>query len=371
MYLLYQIGDVALFDALVGFNGDPVEAELEYGWENPSTRFEGIGSYQYHSPLTRSLPEEIEFSIKGQLKQLPYLNVSKMKSRIHAFAGRRNTPVIVISYEEGECVEIKWLIAYGMITEGANKHSYRGSETTGSLITQDLDLTIVFQEPFTQLSQWFWELRPNGERLYDPFSEEAAQAGLNGFWHPQTIAEVPEDYHFVRWQETATAYDPEFWGLNYINEMAFGGYSSDFIDAPLELYIHSSEDLWAQTPRCIYAFTNLSPLGTLSIETELKTGLYHNETLITVSELNLVQLDTDLAAVGYGGLHISDLVYSGATNPRPGFIQRDGVMLEGIRPRWSYEGSYPGEISNGASWIHFVPYLTDAQCAYNIQFKTI
>jgi hypothetical protein len=316
------------------------------------------------------LPDEVEFELKGQLKQLSYINVSRLKSRVRSFGGRRNVPVIVYSIEEGECPEIKWLIAYGMVTEDSNEHAYSGTETGGSLITQNIELTIALHEPFKQLSQWFWELRPLDQRLLDPFSGEAAQSGLNGFWQPLYFDEIPENHYFVRWQETETYYNPTFWGLNHLYQMTHGGTSSDFVAAPLELFVYANEDLWAIEPQSIYAFTGLSALGEITIETELKTGLFHNETLSTVSRLNLVQLDEDLVSVGYGGLNLDDIIFTGASKPRPGFIQRSGETLAGVRPRWDYQGAYPGEISKGASWITVTPYLTDAQVAYNIDYRT-
>lgn len=370
MYVLYQIGDVNLYDSLLGFNGDPVSAELSYAWGNPLTTFEGGGT-QYHSPLTRSLPEPVEFEVKGKLFQTPYLRVSQLKTRIRSFAGRRNIPVIVFHYEEGECdPEIRWLIGYGIITETSNNHTYHSQENNANFITQDIELTVVLQQPFVQLSSWFWELRDIQERLLDPYSSQASQAGLNRFSHPQHFEDIPPNYYFVRWQEPDTAYNPTFWGMKNLYEMSYGGYSSDFIAGPHELFLYASEDSWAISPRVIYAFTGLTALGEISIETEMKTGLYRNETLSTVSSLDLVQLDIDLSNIGYGGLLLDDVVYTGATNIQPGFVERYGESLEGIRPRWDYEFSYPGEIPAGASWIRFSSYLTDTQVAYSIDFRT-
>jgi len=49
MYIIYQIGDVVLYDALLGYNGDPVEAALNYSYENPSTQFQqGAGRQVLH-----------------------------------------------------------------------------------------------------------------------------------------------------------------------------------------------------------------------------------------------------------------------------------------------------------------------------------
>lgn len=373
MYVLYQIGDVPLYDALLGANGDPVEAELSYGWQNDSTQFRSPGGLQYHSPLLRSVPEAVEFEIKGKLFQTPYLNASRTKARLRSMGGRRNVPVIVYGWEEGtqNCEpEIKWFVGYGMITEDSNDHAYKGTESGGSFLAQDLDLTIDLQQPFTQLSTWFWELRPMDQRLLDPYSDESAQSGINRFAHPTRFQDIPKYYYFIRWQESDTPYDPVFWGLNRLYEMSFGGQSSDFVDAPLDLFLYANEDIWAIEPRALYAFTNLSPLGTITIETELKSGLFHGETVVSESILDLVQLDSDLAAAGYGGLLTDDIIFCGAAQPRPGFIQRNDAALEGVRPRWTYDQAYPGEISKGATWIRFVPYLTDARVAYNIDFRT-
>lgn len=374
MFLVYQIGDVVLYDALLGANGDPVEAAFSRSWSNPSTAFQQGGGRQYHGPLLRSLPEEVEFEVSGRLFQTPYINASRMKSRILSFAGRRNTPVIIVKYEESytsNCLpKLTWLIGYGTITDLPTEHNYYGAESGGSFVSTPLELNVKISEPFQQLSQWFWEYRSMQERLSNPYSEDAAQEGLNGFRHPQDFTEIQPNHYFVRWQSSDTMYTPEFWGLNYLYQMD-GGQSSDFVNGPLNLFVYSDEDLWSVAPRSMYAFTNLSPFGTITITTKLKSGLFYGDEVESTTTLDLAQLDTDLAAAGFGGLAIDDILFTGAVNPRPGFIQRYGNTLAAVRPKWIYDQSYPGEISKGATWITFQPYLTDMQVAYNIDFRAV
>ncbi len=374
MFLIYQVGDVVLYDALLGANGDPTEAALSYSWDNPSTSFEQGGGRQYHGSLLRSLPQEVDFEITGRLYQTPYINVSRMKSRIRSFAGRRHTPIIIAKFEEsytpGCLPELTWLTGYGTITEDSVEHSYHGTESGGSFISTPLELTIALSEPMQQMSQWFWEYRSMQERLSNPYSDDAAQEGLNGFRHPQYFTEIQPNHYYTRWQDAATMYTPEFWGLNYLYQMD-GGQSSDFVAGPLDLFVYSNEELWSAAPCSMYAFTNLSPFGTISITTKLKSGLFYGEEVESVSTLDLEELNTDLTTAGFGGLAIDDIIFTGAVTPHPGFIQRAGATVAAVRPKWQYDQTYPGEISRGATWINFRPYLTDMQVAYNIDFRMV
>lgn len=371
MYILYQVGDLPLYNKLVGAGGDAIEVEVEYGWGVPETNFTANSGRRYAVPATRSIPDAVSISFTASVQATDYMTASRIKNRIRSFAGRRNMPIIVMQYDEdfdNPSRSIMWLIAYGIMNSDENASSYAGEDFNKGFAYQELEIELVITEPFRQLPTAFWEYRPEQSRSLNLFAEEESVAGMGiTFWHPQQFFEIQPNNYFVKWMNSETMLNTEYWALAHLTSMSESGIGSDF-DEVGDVHYFSNEDMWTLAPRPLYAFKNLTPYGTVSITVKLKTGLYFGEEIETVTTLDIEQLDLDLANAGYGGIAVDDIIYTGDFYPRPGFVMRNGVELTGVRPRWSYSETYPGELPNGYTIITFSKYLNDAQVAYLIDF---
>ena len=375
MYFIYQIGDVPLYNYLQGRDKDGVSLSFEPSWRAPATQFTGAGGSHFTGPSTRSLPESSSFSVDGVFTTKNHSQADWLYQKLRGMGGRLNYPLIAFRYEEspteGCLPELDWVVAECIIESADLEESYASQEvkSAGYLsVAVSIEGTLI--TPFRRLSAWFWENRPYVSHLADPYSDTAAYHSLdNRFWQPSNLKELPENRFYMRWQDPDTLLLPSFWGVKY-NYGDTGGASSDFQDFGTVPYF-SNLNLWNYPPLPVYAFRGLQPSGSIAIETRQVVGPFAYDNLVTVSDLDLVELDSDLTALGYGGLLESDIIYTGNVLPFPGFVYRNNAILSGIRPKWSYPSEYPGILASGAGFVTFTKLLTEGQVAFSIDFRTL
>lgn len=366
--ILYQFGNVPLFHTAVGSRG--ISLDLGRNWRNPKTELTGVGgSASYLSP-TRSLVKSPSYKVTGQLQGKDPYSLQRIISELTALGGRRNMPIIGFFLENpnvdlSAVSNLLWIYTTGTLVDVDNKSDYGSSEDVWSYNQQPLGLTIEGDMKWKALSPWFWEHRDPNEQLIDVGNPNNAQVGPdNLFLHPLTLDDINDIpcSVFYKWPGALSLFDPTFWGLKYSNGI-LGGVGTDFTDFGT-VKIFSDPGMWSADPSSIYAFTGLSPSGSISINVQRPYGPFQGQVTPEVSTLDLEQLRDDMVNAGYTDLFPDDIVYTGLLSPFPGFVMRDGERLTGFAPRWGYVGSYPGETSVGVNTISFSSEETTGQVAY-------
>ncbi|APU89033.1 hypothetical protein Rctr85_002 [Virus Rctr85] len=367
--ILYQIGDVPIFHTLVGADGKAVSIDLGRSWRFPTSELHGVGGSVSYLPLTRSLPETPTFKVSGTLHAVPPYSITRSVNALKSLGGRRNIPLIGFSLEnpmldEGDCISnLLWLYADTTIVDVDDKSEYNSLSNVWSFDQHPINLTIKAGLRWRVLSPWFWEYRDPLEYIINPLDPANAQTGIdNYFHHPESFDDLLSCAYFYRWQSDLSTYSTLFWGRKYSDGL-LGGSGSDFVDFG-DYSFYSDPQLWSADPTSVYAFTGLSPSGSISITVQRSTGLFSNQGVEEVSTLDLAELDTDLAAAGYSELRLTDIVYTGALAPFPGFVMRDGQRITSFKPKWSYPGSYPGETGRGYNTFTVSSEDTTGQVAF-------
>lgn len=366
MLFPYQIGGIPLARYLGG-SEDPAQFSLDLGWEAPVVSFAQTGGSLYQGPINRAIAKPTEAKIQGVVQARSGALAQELLSGLQSLGGRLYTPLIVFRYEdpqdEQHPMNVDWLIADALILSKSYPYSYAGEDqgNAGHLRLR-LDISLNLMSPFRRLSPWFWEYRSYENRAQNPYEADGAYSPSIRFIHPKSFREVRDQHYFLRWQDSSTLLSPDYWDWAF-SEGIYGGDAAGFSETYTVFY-HSDPQRWASPPQVVYAFTNLLPYGSLSIEVQRSVGSFYGDDYTETSVLNLEQLDTDLSAKGFGGLFSSDIVYVGNVFPFPSYVVRDEVTLEGVIPDWDYEGLFPGELQTGPARIHFVPYLSSMQVAY-------
>lgn len=366
--VLYQIGDVPLFHTAVGSKG--ISLDLGRGWRNPNIDLTGVGgSASYLSP-TRTLSKTPSYKISGQFQGSPPYHLQRIVNQLSALGGRRNIPLIGFFLENASvdltCVsDLLWVYTTGVIVDLDNKADYGAESEVWAWNQQPIGITIESDMKWKALSPWFWEHRDPDEILVDVGNPNNAQVGIdNLFIHPKTLDDINDIKccTFYKWPGALSMFDPTFWGLKY-SQGILGGVGSDFGDFGT-VKIHSDPGMWSADPSSVYAFTGLSPSGSISITNQRPFGPFQGNVVTEVSTLDLAQLKADMVNAGYTDLFPDDVVYTGLLSPFPGFVMRDGERLTGFSPRWDYVGTYPGETAVGVNTITFSSISTTGQVAY-------
>jgi hypothetical protein len=368
MIVLYQIGDVPVFHTFCGIDGNPISFDTPRDWKYPEEELSGVGGSISYLPLTRTLPQRPQFKITGNIKATAPYPVTRTMNALTALGGRRNIPIIAFQLEnpmqnDEKVSSLIWLVTDCTITGVEPTNSYNDNSAGHVFEYGQLSLTLKAGMVWKALSPWLWEYRDPLDYIVNPYSDENSQIGVdNYFHHPQQFSDLRECFYFYRWQNALSRYNPTFWGLAFSGGIP-GGYGSNFVDfGTYEFY--SDPQLWNAPPSSVYAFTGLRPTGSISITTRKATGLFTAQYVDEQSTLSLSDLDDDLATAGYGGLQESDIVFTGAMAPFPGFVYRDGARLMGFSPKWSYQGSYPGETTQGYNTVLFGSKDTTGQVAF-------
>lgn len=353
MYLLYQLGNVQLWDSLKGVGGKGVSINLETQWKSPDTQFPGVGGRQSYLPMTRSILDDPDIVIDGSVTATPHSSIDQTISRIQSFSGRRNIPIIIYQLEDRTPEEattdisIRWLINYGIVTKVSQKSSYNDSAT--DFDSGAISVTMKLQRYWQALSPWHWEYRSGNQPIIDPASVINAQQSFDKLFNiPQTFGELVPHSFFYRWQNELSTYNTAYWAKRFDGRE--GGEGFDFREmGTIEFY--SPPELWNGPPSPAYAFTNLEDTGILKITARRFTGLFQSDFLYEDSTLDLEALDAALFTAGLDGLLKTDIVFTGLLDPVPGFVYRENARLTVPVPEWAYSGLYPGELSPGYNEI--------------------
>lgn len=354
--ILYQIGDLPVYDIFSGVDGKGVQLDLGRDWENPTASFTNIGGTLSFLPATRSIPKQPQLSIKTSLLQAGSITPQKALEHLKSLGGRRDVPIIAFRYEsyDDNCCDctypVEWIVTSGVILNVKEGAEYKAAKAPFSFEVADVDLKIEIGLVWRTLSPAEWEYRSWASAFIDPYSDMNTQQTFGSvFTHPRSLDTdnangVKENGYFYRWQTPRSRLSPVFWAEKYVGSTV-GGYGSNWT-VPGSLEINANPARYSGPTDSTYAFKNLTKTGTVRIVVTRDTGLFNGQTVDEVSSLNLVQLDADLYATGFSGLLTDDIVYTGSVDPFPAFIVRNGTTLP-VLPKWSYPGTAVGELGRG------------------------
>ena len=273
-----------------------------------------------------------------------------------------------------ECgCEIYWLQAMGTIT---------GYEPKITDVREPPELTLeidlhTFWQPLDTHS-WHWG---SGQRnvlhprtLSKPYELVAAPTCQELFM------DCDDCHNFVyqHWNSTSYIYDPEWWieracvGCNcYPEPIAESGMWENFYTTHI---IEPNEGIWGAPPVSIYALRGLPTTEKVKIVVVKAWGLTLKR---EESVLDLPALNTQMGALGYEGLRDTDIIYVGELSRyengliyQPSFVMRDGALLEGVRPIWTYPDKYPGLLGVGPSNV-MIEGPAGGQAAYLHVFRRV
>jgi len=365
--ILYQIGDLPIYDIASGIGGKGVELGLGRGWETPTTTFTNIGGNFSFLPATRAIPQSPKLSFKATFLQKGLLYPQDAVEHLKSFGGRRNIPFIAFRYQEidistcGGRLPITWMLNYGEITDIKETSE---TVTTGAqpYAQMEVDLSAQIGINWRALPLGSWEYRDWNRRYTDPYNvTNFGQTPDKLFIHPPVLPDLRENGFFFKWQAAKSDIDPVYWGEKYLNGR-IGGFGISWSDyGSYEFF--ANPRLFSGTTASLYAFKGLQNTGTISITIRRDTGLFSDSYVSEVSTLDLAQLNTDLQNAGYGGLYSNDILYAGLLDPFPGYILRDGVKIVDVLPKWSYPGTYVGEVGRGYNLVNFSSTFTGGSVA--------
>jgi hypothetical protein len=295
--VLYQIGDQALFDILVGIDGNAVSVSADVSWQAPTSSLEGVEGQFSLLPSSRALAEEVEMSVSGGILNSTTYVAHSVVERLKSFGGRRNTPVIAFKMEmsyaddgESQVSRLRWFINYAVVTEVQVNYDYSGDDAGNAFDHIPVDITMAMSSTWKALSQWAWEYRPGRSRFVNPYDVSNTQHTTDSlFVHPTCLDEIVHGHYFFDWGESSSRYDPSYWAEKYIDGQ-YGGIGSDFVEFGKHI-VFSDPDAWSANPVSMYAFTDLQPTGVLTLSVKKPVGYFFGDTEVFNATLDLSAID--------------------------------------------------------------------------------
>lgn len=371
--IVYQVGNVPIFHSFQGVDNSGLEVETGRSWVLSTTEFTGIsGEHLYNDPA-RPIAKRIDASIKGNIVSDDDIFIDKTLSKLMSYGGTLNIPIIAFHYESrdelnlldcsacGNC-QLRWMVNYATIQEISRSSVIKSQDDWFSLSYQPVDLKLSLDWRWEVLNPYIWEYRINSEitNPIDPLIHEEALDNI--FYHPNQISTILKNAYFFCWKNRLSAFSTAAWGDRFL-EGRIGGYGIDFSDVG-EYEFFSDPQFWSAPPSSVYAFNRLDTSGTITIKVRRPFGIFAGDYIETEASLDLAELDTQLDDKGFVGLSKDDIIITGNVQPFPGFILRDDEIIVGIRPKWSYDGLYPGETAIGYNYLTFLAEDTDARVAF-------
>ena len=353
--ILYQIGDLPVYDVFAGVLGKGVQLDLGRDWENPSAAFTNIGGTLSFLPATRSIPKQPSMSIKTPLLQAGALTPQEAIEHLKSLGGRRDVTVIAFRYQDYDstCCDctypLEWIVTTATILSVKEEYEFKADKAPYVFSVSNIDIKLEIALNWRILSSTEWEYRDYYTRFVDPYSDLNTQQGFGSVLSiPQHFDKLKVNSFFFKWQTANSRLSPTFWAEKYTGNSR-GGYGSDYAPPGItEFFIDPQK--YSGSPSSFYAFTNLTTSGEITISINRDTGVFFGQTVLEVSRLDLAQLNTDLLNSGYSGLLIGDIVYTGNVDPFPAFIVRGSEVLDAL-PKWSYPGTQVGELGRGYARI--------------------
>lgn len=315
---LYQIGRVSAHihrDSLwTPYDNDAGSKTQSYLW-----------SHRRSWPDTQYQPQPQTITEQGYLISSNQGNRSQL---LQAYRQHVGIPTDIIAYDidVGKCAcacegELTWLHTRGVLQSvspaNANPHDL-------ATIALKVDIE-AYWEPLDP-SFWKWETYfPTAAQLF-------AFHNCNRMFVKQKLSNVLSVYDPAGWECTNISHAISWMPINTWHEIQ--------ID-PL---------CWPAPPRSMYALKNLPTFGEVTINVNREVGVWgdHNQ---EATVIDLAATHNKLVAAGRTGLLRTDIMIVGDVFGRPGFILRNGSIIEDVFVTAFYPAGWPGQISSGNSRI--------------------
>jgi hypothetical protein len=370
MIVIYQIGDVQVYNNILGEGTNGLKLTRPISWDNPQAEITDVESVVSLLPATTSLATPNSIKLKGMVFSSLNQSIDALMERLKYVSGRRNTQVIgfmMQSVPNGEKVleisDLLWLENDCVISNVQNTSVWASGNSDAGL---DISFTIELGLTWGGLSDLYWEYRNPELRYINPYDpNHAPLIPQERFILPKTFGEIVPDNFFFRWDNELSAMSPTVWDNLYTGNM--NGQGSDF-DNFGSFSVFADPDRW-QSVRSMYAFTGLSSSGTISISVCKAGGYFPGDELVEISSLDLSVLDAALATAGYVGLKETDILYTGLVDPLPSYVVRDGERITELIAEWDYDSTYPGEVGKGYSDVTVAGEDTLGSVAFVHEFR--
>lgn len=367
MLLIYQIGDVPLFDNLRATSEDAISVKNGRSWRSSTAEFFGTSGDTFVGDPYRANLDSPVIDISGKFICTDGNQGRSLISRLQSFAGLPQIPIIGFYYEECDHVDtgvccgvcnptLDWIVNYGIITKISNDSNYFSAKDPFEFMVNPISISMQVGPKWKSVNKYEWDYR--FERNISPYSPVT---NTPSNYVPRTLYGLRKNHYFYKWNTNLAKYDPTFW--NYKHSDLIGGVGSGFIDIG-SYDLHSPTELWSAPPNSVYAFTGANNLSAyIQLKVARNLSLFDLSERIETSTLSILEINTDMRAAGYGGIYESDYIVTGYAAPFPGFVVRNGNVLP-VRPRWYYPGLYPGETGSGFSRISVECGDTSLKMAY-------
>lgn len=351
MIRIYQLGEVAVHLHQQMWHGYDLAArgkETELQWSSTTVWPDSQFIYKTRKIKIKSvLISEGGYTDKNQLELLN---------------GLIGLPVPIIAYQDMGCCgtascacehrgscELIWLINHGVLA------SIKADENKDAIGFITVELEIEFGGFWQPLDRYLWTWQGSE---YDHFCPPASNPyPYFSYMTPYPDCQsVMENCCSLKWSkrpvtDCVLAYDPELWVSNladsdvrtpYMVAQYWGGKNHD---------IFSATHLFGAPPLSIYGFRGITSGGSITITVKRLKGPYTAVEEDTV--INLTATNVKLASKGLATLSANDLIYVGDTHLKPGFIVRDGAIIDDVWPTTTYSGLWPGMASPGRNQVRF------------------
>ena len=341
--IVYQIGDLPIYDHLRGKNEDGVTVSVDRSWRVPTKALEDLGGEIQVLPKDRISPEALSVNLKGEIFASYNLTTDYIINYIKSLGGIQNIPLIVFeisSQDNGTSPKIKFFYTEGTIDKTSGEFTYVDEHQ----ISIDMKCKLYFQS----LNPVVWEYRDFFSRDIETTRQTSTQnfSSIKNF--PKTLDELKPGYFFFRWAGDDILNNPSIWKYLHIND-PYGSYATDW-GAPMEYYIYTFPYLWSGPPSSIYALTNLQTNDVITMQYRTPYNLFQDNDKVNQAVLNTDDVDSALRSRGYGGLRQDDIIVFGDVSPMPGLVLRGDVILEVVAP-WKKTTPKVGQLARGVNQI--------------------
>lgn len=298
------------------------------------------------------LPDPQDVEISGTIICDNCISVSDQINRMMSLGG---VPYIdIIGYlpnaccGSGECTcgsiisrsGVRWVTTTGMITKISRAVELSDSGNhPGSAMEVTLSLSL---DPYWYpLNHFQWDVIYGTDAVddWEPLDSLSHFSGYYPLYPSRRV--VFKRKHYSQFH---LPYVPTLWTYEYYDQ-------DEYVVSPLQTRVRSysvypNAARWSAPAASIYAFRNLTPTGTISID--VQSVIAPGNRQLSQSFLSLDVLDSLLDDYGHGGLLGTDIILATEGLYTPGFILRAGAPLTYlgnlIIPEWSYPDEAPGQL---------------------------
>lgn len=346
--IFYQIGDTAFH-----FHGELYNGETHNGAGRATTLFK---SHQTLWPDMQYKPEMRRQTYNGVLLGDCTWTADQTYERLQRLV---DTPTDIIGYVNAACCDdssgcacqgaagcrLVWYQNYGVL---------RSVKLTGrkdSLIT-DVSIDIEYGAYWRPLSRYFWEWTGYTGEIEERAPILPYAQGITPYPRCSMIyCKRVNCTQFVKrvFTDCNLGYDPGLW-VEENCQTAPGypktGSAESWVSGDLNRVYWNDPTVWNAPLQSIYAFQNMPQTGIITITAKHSAGVWDRVT--ETSSIDLSILNGALAAAGYGGLFNTDIMYIGDVTRKPGFILRNGVVIDTPRPAVDFPNEWPGYLTPGS-----------------------